>query len=141
MKNFPQSIVIHTIKDFYIVSEAEVDIFLELPCFFYDPRNNDILISGSSAFYKPSLYICKISVCILLKSNLKDFEHNLTNMQNECKCVIVWSFFGTVLLWDWNEKWPFTVLWPLLNFQDCTVQYCRCKCDLFSIFSCSGLEG
>ena len=72
LKNFPQFIVIHTVKDFGIINETEVDVFLEfLYCFFYDPKNVNNLISGSSAFFKPSLYIC----CVLLKPSLKDFEH------------------------------------------------------------------
>ena len=57
LKNFPQFVVIHTVKSFGIVSEAEVDVFLEFPCFLYDPLNVGNLISDSSAFPKPSLYI------------------------------------------------------------------------------------
>ena len=75
-KNFPQSVVIHTVKGFSVVNEAEVDIFLEFCCFFYDPMGVGNLISGSSAFSKPSLYIWKLSVHILLKPSLKDFELN-----------------------------------------------------------------
>ena len=56
-KNFPQFVVIHTVKDFSVVNEAEVNVFLAFPCFFYDPTDVDKLISGSSAFYKSSLYI------------------------------------------------------------------------------------
>ena len=70
------------------------------------------LISGSSAL-KSSL---NILVHILLNPSLKDFEHNLTIMWNECNCMVIWTFFGIALLWDWNENWPFPVLWPLLNF-------------------------
>ena len=65
-KNFPQFVVIHTIKGFSIVNEAEVGIFLEFFCFFYDPTDVSNLISGSSAFSKSSLYIWKISVPIQL---------------------------------------------------------------------------
>ena len=74
-KSFPQFVVIHTVKDFSVVSEAEIDIFLEFPCFFYDPVNVDNSISGSSAFSKSSLYIWKFSVQVLLKPGLKDFEN------------------------------------------------------------------
>ena len=79
LKNFPQFVVIHTIKGFNVVNEAEAeaDVFLELSCFFYDPTGVGNLISGSSAFSKSSLYIWKFSIHILLKSSLKDFEHNL----------------------------------------------------------------
>ena len=74
-KNFPPFIVIHTVKGFNIVIEAEVDVFLEFPCFVYDPMDVGNLIFGSSAFSKPSLYVWKVSVHMLLKPSLKDFEH------------------------------------------------------------------
>ena len=79
-KNFPQFVVIHTVKDFSIVNEAEVGDFLEFACFFYEPMDVGNLISGSSAFLKSSLNIWKFSVHILLKLSLKDFEHNLASM-------------------------------------------------------------
>ena len=99
-----------------VVNEAEVDIFLEFPCLFYDSVNVGNLISGSSAFSKPSLYIWKFLVYVLLKPALKDFENYLASMWNECSCLVVWIFFGIVFLWDWNENWPFPDLWPLLSF-------------------------
>ena len=73
-KNFPQFVVIHTIKGFSIVNKTEIDV-LELSCFFHDPADVGSLISGSSAFPKPSLYICRFLVHKLLKPSLKDFEH------------------------------------------------------------------
>ena len=82
-KNFPQYVAIHTVKSFSIVNEAEVDIFLLLPCFLYDPKNVGNLISGSSASLKPSLLICKFSGHILRKPSSKDFEHHLASMGNE----------------------------------------------------------
>ena len=88
-KNFPQFVVIHTVKNFSVVNEAEVDVFLELSCFFYDPTSVSNLISGSSAFPKSSLYIWKLSVHIQLKSSLKDFEYYLVSMRNECNCAVV----------------------------------------------------
>ena len=93
LKSFPQFVVIHTVKGFSIVSEAKVDVFLELSCFFYDPRDVGNLISGSSAFSKSSLNIWKFSVHILLKSSLEDFEHYFASMWDECNCVVVWAFF------------------------------------------------
>ena len=78
LKNFPQLVVIHTVKCFGIVNEAEVDVFLKFSCFIYNPTDVDNLISGSFAFSKSSLYIWKFSVHVLLKSSLKDFEHNPT---------------------------------------------------------------
>ena len=73
--NFPQFVVIHTVKGFSVVNKAEVDVFLELSCFFYDPVDVGSLISGCSAFSKSSLDIWKFSVHILLKPSLKDFEY------------------------------------------------------------------
>ena len=74
-QNFPQFVVMHTVKGFGIVNKAEVDVFLELSCFFNDPMNVASLISGSSAFSKSSLNIWKFSVHVLLKPGLKNFEH------------------------------------------------------------------
>ena len=76
-KNFPQFVVIHRVKSFKVVGEEEVVIFLEFPCFLCGPVNVGNLISGSSAYSKPRLYIWEFSVHILLKLSLKDFEHNL----------------------------------------------------------------
>ena len=73
LKNFPQFVVIHTVKGFGIVNKA--DVFLELFCFFYDPTDVGTLISGSSAFSKSSLNIRKFSVHVLLKPRLENFEH------------------------------------------------------------------
>ena len=75
LKNFPQFVVIHTVKGFAIVNKAEVDVFLELFCFFDDLGDVGNLISGSSAFSKSSLNIWKFTVHILLKPGLKNFEH------------------------------------------------------------------
>ena len=74
LKSFPQFVVIHAVKGFSIVNEAEVEVFLEFSCFFYDPTDVDNLISGSSTFSKSSLNIWKFSVHILLKSGLENFE-------------------------------------------------------------------
>ena len=79
-KNFPQFVVIHTIKGFSIVNKAEVDVFLELSCFFDDSTDVDNLISVSSTFSKPSLNIWKFTVHILLKPGLKNFEHYFDSM-------------------------------------------------------------
>ena len=104
-KNFPQFVVIHTVKGFSIVNKAEVDVFLEFSCFFWDPTDHN-LISSSSAFSKFSLHMWKFSVHVLLKLSLKNFKHYLASLWNECSCVAVWSFFGIALLWmEW--KLPF----------------------------------
>ena len=77
-KNFPQFVIIHTVKGFSIVIEA--DVFLLFPCFLYDPTDVGNLISGSSAFSKSNLYIWQFSVHVLLKPSLKDFEHYFASM-------------------------------------------------------------
>ena len=79
-KNFPQFVVIHTIKGFSIVNETEVDVSLEFSCFIYDPIDVDNLTSGSSAFSKSILYIWKFFVHVLLKPSVKDFEDYLASM-------------------------------------------------------------
>ena len=115
-KKFPQLVVIHTVKDFSVVNEAEVDIFLEFSCFYYDPMSVGNVTSGSSAFSKSSLNIWKFSVHVELKSSLENFVHYIAGMWNEYNCVVLWIFFYIALLWDWNENWPFPFLWPLLCF-------------------------
>ena len=77
LKNFPQFVVIHTVKGFGVVNKAEVDGLLELPFFFDDPPDVDNMISGSSAFSKSSLNIWNFTVHVLLKPGLKNFEHYL----------------------------------------------------------------
>ena len=76
-QNFPQFVMIHTVRGFCVVNETEVDVLLEFSCFFYDPMDVGNLISGSSAFSKTSLNIWKFTVHILLKPNLENFEHYL----------------------------------------------------------------
>ena len=79
-QNFPQSVVIHTVKGFGVVNKAEVDVFLELSCFFDDPSKVGNLIFGSSAFSKSSLNMRKFMVHVLLKPRLANFEHYLTRV-------------------------------------------------------------
>ena len=97
------STVIHTVKGFGVVNEADVDVFLELSCFFYDPTDVGNLVSASS-FSKSSLYISKFSVHRLLKPSLEDSEHDLASMRNEYNCAVVLGFFGIAFLWNWNEN-------------------------------------
>ena len=94
--------------------------------FFDGPADVGNLISGSSAFSKTSLNIREFTVHILLKAGLENFEHYFTSVWDACNCAIVWAFFGIAFLWDWNENWPFPVLWPLLSFPNlltCWVQH------------------
>jgi len=123
LKNFPQFIVIHTVKGFGIVDKAEIDAFLELSCFFHDPADVGNLISGSSTFSKTSLNIRKFTVHVLLKPGLENFEHYFTSMWDECNCAAVWAFFGIAFLWECNENEAFPVLWPLRSFPN-LLAYC-----------------
>ena len=116
LKNCPQFIVIHTVKGFGIVNKAEIDVSLQLSCFFYDPDDVGNLISGSSAFSKTILNIWKFMIHVLLKPLLREFWVLRLSVWDEWNCVVVWSFFGIAFLGDWNENWPFPVLWRLLNF-------------------------
>ena len=86
-QNFPQFIVIHTVKGFGIVNKAEIDVFLELSCFFNDPADVGNLISGCSAFSKTSLNIWKFTVYVMLKPDLENFEYYFTRV------------------WDWRRQW------------------------------------
>ena len=93
-KNFSQLVVIYTLKGFSVVFETEVDVFLEIFCFFNDQTDVSNLISGTSAFSKSSLNIWKFSVHILLLNpSLENFEHYFTSMRNEYNCGVVWTFF------------------------------------------------
>ena len=87
--SFPQFIMIHTVKGLGIVDETEVDVFLKFPSFLYNEANVGNLISGSSAFSKPSLDISNFLVCIMLKPSIQDFEHDLTSMGDEYNCPMV----------------------------------------------------
>ena len=121
-KNISQFFVIHIVKIFSVVNEAEADFFLELLCFFYDPVDVGKLISGSSTFAKSSLYIWKFSVQVLLKPSLKDFELNLASMWNECNCTIIWTFFRigmkTDLFQSYGHCWVFQICWKTINFSN-----------------------
>ena len=120
--NFPQFIMIHTVKGFGIVNKAEGDVFLELSCFFDEPTYVGNLNSVSSAFSKSSLNIWKFMVHVLLKPALGNFEHYFTSVWDECNCVVVWAFFGIAFLWDWVKTdlfqscghcWVFHICWHI----------------------------
>ena len=121
-QNFPQFIVIHTVKGFGIVNKAEVDVFLELPCFFNDSTDVGSLISGSSAFSKSGLNIWKFMIHVLLKPGLENFEHYSASVWDECNCVVVWTFlalvfFGTGMKTDLFQSrghcWVFQICWHI----------------------------
>ena len=114
-----QFLVIHTVKGFSIINEEEVEVFLEFSCIFCDPTDVGYLIFGSSALSKPSLNIWKFLVHILLKPSLKDIEHYIASMQIWVHCIVVWTFVGITLLWDWDENWLFQSCGPCWVFQMC----------------------
>ena len=131
-KSFPQFVVIHTVKGFSIVIEAEVDVFLEFLAFTMILQMLAIW-SDPSAFPKPSLYIWKFLIHALLKPILKDFEHNLNSMWNEHNYIIILTFFGIVLLWDWNENWLFQSCGHCWIFQICWHIECSTWLALFGV--------
>ena len=121
-QNFPQFLVIHTVKGFGIVNKAEIDVFLELSCFLNDPADVGNLISGSSAFSKTSLDIWNVMGHILLKPCLENFEHHFSSMWDECNCVVVWSFFALIfvrigmkidLFQSYGHCWVFQICWTI----------------------------
>ena len=111
LMNFPQLLwSIHS--SFSVVSEAEVDVFLEFPCFSMIQR----MLAIWSLVPLPFLNPAWISGSSWFHILLKDFEHYLASTWNECTSTLVWAFFSIALLWDWNENWPFPVRWPLPSF-------------------------
>ena len=117
-----QFVVIHTVKGFSLVNKAEVDVFLEFSCFFYDPTDVGNLVSGSSSFCKSILNIWMFSVHILLKPSLENFEHYFASVWNECNCVVFWTFFGisffgigmkTDLFQSCGHCWIFQIGWHI----------------------------
>ena len=117
LKNFPQFVMIHTVKGFGIVSKAKVDVFLEVSWFFDDPTDVGNLISGYSAFSKSNLKIRKFTVHILLKPGLGNFKHYFASMRDECSCAVVWAFFGigmtTDLFQSCGHCWVLQICWHI----------------------------
>ena len=110
MKNFPQFVVIHTVKGFSVLNKAEIDVFLELSCFFDDPVDVGNWISGSSAFSKSSLNIWNFMVHILLKPGLETFEHYLLACEMS---AIVWQFEHSLALPLFGIGWKLTFFSPV----------------------------
>ena len=115
-QNFPQFIMIHTVKGFGIVNKAKIDVFLNSLAFSMIHRVLAIWYLVPLPFLKPAWTSGSSQVHTLLKPGLENFEHYFTSVWDECNCAVVWAFFGIAFLWDWNENWPFPVLWPLLSF-------------------------
>ena len=121
-KNFPKFVVIHAVKGFSIVNEAEVDVFLEFFCFLYDPTDVGNLIPGSSAFSKFRLNIWKFTVHVFLKLGLWNFEHYFAKVWDECNCAVIWHslvlpFIGigmkTDLFQSGGHCWVFQICWHI----------------------------
>ena len=121
-QNFPQLIVLHTAKGFGIINKAEIDVFLELSCFFHDPADVGNLISGSSAFSKTSLNIRKLTIHVLLKPGLENFEHYFTSGWDESNVryfehSLSLPFFGigmkTDLFQSCGRCWVFQTCWHI----------------------------
>ena len=115
-KNFPRFALIYTVKGFSIVSEAEVDVFLQFSCFFYDPAVLAIWSLVPLPFLNPAWTFQNSQFRYYWSLAWKILSITFASMWNECDCVVVWTFFGIALLWYWNGNWPFLVLWPLLSF-------------------------
>ena len=113
-KNFPQFVVIHTVKGFSIVNEAKVDVFLEFPCFLYVPTDIGSLISVSSTFAKRSRSIWKFSIQVVLKPSLKDL--GITLLTCEMSVVVQYFEYSLALSFFGLGMKTFSVLWPLLSF-------------------------
>ena len=112
LKNFPQFVVVHTVKGFSIVSEADGNVIWDsLPLSMIQ-----WMLAIWSLVPQTRLHIWKFSVHVVLKLSLKDFEHYLASKWDELYCVIGRAFFGIAFLLDWNENWPFPALWPLMSF-------------------------
>ena len=123
--------MIHTVKGFDIVNKAEIDIFLEL-AFSMIQQMLAMWSLVPLPFLKPAWTSgSSRTVHVLLKPGLENFEYYFTNVWDECDCAVVWGFFGIAFLWDWNEHWPFPVLWPLLSFQICW----HIECSIFTASS------
>ena len=109
-KNFPQFVVIHTVQEgFGIVNKV-------LDSLAFSMIQQMLAIWSLVPFSKSSLNIWKFLFHVLLKPRLENFEDYFASMWDECSWAVVWIFFGIAFLWEWNENWPFPVLWPLLSF-------------------------
>ena len=114
-QNFPQFVVIHTVKRFGIGNKEEIDVFWN-PLAFLMVQQMSAIWSLVPLPFLNTAWTSGSSQFILLKPGLENFEHYFASMWDECNCVVVWTFFGIAFLWDWNENRPFPVLWPLLSF-------------------------
>ena len=130
VRNFPQFVVIHTVKGFSVVNEAEVAVFLEFSCFFWFSRCWHLGV-WFLCLSKSSLNIWKFSVHTLSTRSLENFEHYFASVWDECDGAVIWTLFGITFLWDWSENWPFPGLGHCWVFQICW----HIKCSTFTTSS------
>ena len=116
LRNFPVSCDPHSQRLYSIVNKAEVDVFLELSCLFYDPTDVAIWSLVRLPFLNPAGTSGSSQFMYSWSLAWRIFECNFASLGDECNCAVVWTFFGIAFLWDSNENWPFPVLWPLLSF-------------------------
>ena len=114
-QNSPQFVMIHTVKGFGTVHKADISVFLELS-FSVIQQMLAIWSLVPLPFLNPAWTSRGSRFTYCWKPGLENFEHYLTSVWDECNYAVVWAFFGIAFLWDWNENWPFPVLWPLLSF-------------------------
>ena len=127
IKNIPQFVVI---KDFTIVNEAEVGIFLKFPCLFYDAAYVGNLISGSSAFSKNPAWTSRSSWFTYCWSLAwENFEHSFASVWDKCNCMVIWTFFGMAFLWNWNENGLFPSPVATDEFSNLLVPYVECYAE------------
>ena len=115
LKNFPQFIVIHTVKAFSIVNKAEIDAFWNSLAFLMIQQILAIWSLVALPFLEPAKHM-EFHSSHIIKAWLGEFEHYFTSIWDKLNYKIVWAFFGIAFLWDRNENWRFPVLWPLLSF-------------------------
>ena len=115
-QNFPQFIVIHKVKGFGLVSKAEIDVFLDSLAFSMIHRMLAIWSLVPLPFLKPAWISGSSQFMYYWSLAWRILSITLLAVWDECNCVGVWTFFGIVFLWNWNENWHFPVLWPLLSF-------------------------
>ena len=108
-----QFVVIHIVKVFGVGNKAEVDVFLELSCCFHYPVDVGNLVALP---FLNLVWHLEVHSSHTVEAWLGEFWALLCQHVDECSCAIVWTFFGIALLWNWNENWPFPILWPLLSF-------------------------
>ena len=116
LKNFPQFVVIHTVKSFGIVNKAEIDFFWNSLTFSMIQRMLAIWSPVPLPFLKPACASGRSQFTYCRSLAWRILRIYFASVWDECNCAELWAFFGIAFFWDWNENWSFPVLWPLLSF-------------------------